>query len=261
MPEAPTSLPPLNPDELFVPPVADRVLLAGPRSRFSEAVTLARVIWDFLRGFRTLHFVGPCVTVFGSARTPEGSPYYELARQVGAAIAKMGFTVMTGGGPGIMEAANRGAKEVGGRSVACNIKLPHEQQPNPYLDRSVTLEYFFVRKTMLIKYSYAFVVFPGGFGTLDELFEALTLIQTDKIADFPIVMMGTDYWRELVNFMQKMPQAGTISPQDLKLVHVTDSVEEAVRFIHEKAIGTFGLKPAIRKHWPWLGECGLAKAL
>ncbi len=253
--------PKLDPATMFVPPVADRILLAGPRSRFSEAVALARVVKDFLYGYRTLHFVGPCVTVFGSARTPEGSPYYELARKMGAAVAEMGFTVMTGGGPGIMEAANRGAKEVGGRSVACSIELPHEQKANDWLDRNVTLRHFFVRKTMLIKYSYAFVVMPGGFGTLDELFEALTLIQTDKIANFPIVVMGTDYWRELVHFMQKMPDAGTISPQDLELVHATDSVEEAVRFIHEKTITPFGLKPAIRKHYSWLGERGLAKAL
>jgi len=147
---------------------------------------------DFLRGFRTLHFVGPCVTVFGSARIKREDPNYELARKMGAAIARLGFTVMTGGGPGIMEAANRGAKEVGGRSVGCNIELPSEQAANPYLDRCVRMHYFFVRKALLIKYSYAFVVMPGGAGTLDELFEAVTLIQTGKIKNFPIVIMGTD---------------------------------------------------------------------
>lgn len=248
---------PLNPGSMFIPPVADRVLLGGPRSRFQEARLLSSVALDFLKGFRTLHFVGPCVTVFGSARTPVDTPYYDLARKMGSAIAEMGFTVMTGGGPGIMEAANRGAKDVGGRSVACNIELPHEQYANPYLDRFVTLKHFFVRKTMLIKYSYAFVVMPGGFGTLDELFEALTLIQTDKLEDFPVIIMGTDYWRGLVDFIQKMPGSGTISPDDLKLLHVTDSVEEAARFIQEKAITPFGLRPSVRPHYSWLGERGI----
>ena len=179
------------------PERADEIMLEGPHSRLDEFLTLFRVMADFLRGFRALHFVGPCVTVFGSARIRTDNPYYEMARQMGAGLVRLGFTVMTGGGPGIMEAANRGAKEAGGRSVGCNIKLPVEQAPNEYLDRSVTLYYFFVRKTLLIKYSYAFVVMPGGAGTLDELFEALTLIQTGKIRNFPIVVMGTDYWREL----------------------------------------------------------------
>ena len=239
---------------------ADRVMLEGPHSRMGEFVTLLRVMKDFLRGFRVLHFVGPCVTVFGSARTREGDPYYQLARQMGAAIARLGFTVMTGGGPGIMEAANRGAKDVGGRSVGCNIELPFEQKPNDYLDRSVTLYYFIVRKTLLIKYSYAFVVFPGGAGTVDELFEALTLIQTGKIEHFPIVMMGTDYWRELVGFIQKMARAGTISPQDLELIYATDSVEDAIAHIRQHAIEPFGLKPAVRRHLSWLREFGFEKA-
>src|ERR1700751_4986630 len=190
------------------PERADEIFLEGPRSRFDELITLFRVLLDFLRGFRVLHFVGPCVTVFGSARIKEDHPSYELARKMGAAIAQLGFTVMTGGGPGIMEAANRGAKEVGGRSVGCNIELPLEQKPNDYLDRCVTLHYFFVRKTLLVKYSYAFVFMPGGAGTLDELFEALTLIQTGKIKNFPIVIMGTDYWRELIELMKKMANLG-----------------------------------------------------
>jgi uncharacterized protein (TIGR00730 family) len=173
---------------------ADEIFLEGPRSRFEEFITLLKVMRDFLRGFRVLHFVGPCVTVFGSARIKPDDPNYELARKMGAAIARLGFTVMTGGGPGIMEAANRGAKEVGGRSVGCNIELPFEQPGNPYLDRCVRMHYFFVRKALLVKYSYAFVVMPGGAGTLDELFEAVTLIQTGKIKNFPIVIMGTDYW-------------------------------------------------------------------
>ena len=247
----------VDPGQMFVPPVADRVLLAGPQSRTEEAQTLLRVIWDFLRGFRALHFVGPCVTVFGSARTKETDPHYQLARRMGAAIAELGFTVMTGGGPGIMEAANRGAKDVGGRSVACNIELPHEQAENPYLDRFVTLRYFFVRKTLLVKYSYAFVVMPGGFGTLDEMFEALTLIQTGKLKDFPVILMGTEYWRDQVAMIRKMAEVRMISPEDLRLFHVTDSFEEATSFLVEKAIKPFGLKPAIRRPSTLLGERGL----
>src|SRR5437667_2996789 len=152
-------------------------MLEGPRSRTSEFVQLLRVLRDFLRGFRVLHFVGPCVTVFGSARTGEDDPNYRLAREMGAAIARLGFTVMTGGGPGIMEAANRGAKDAGGRSVGCNIVLSTEQKPNKYLDHWVYINYFFVRKVLLCKYSYAFVVMPGGYGTMDEFFEAITLVQ------------------------------------------------------------------------------------
>jgi len=235
-------------------------MLEGPRSRTGEFIQLLRVIRDFVRGFRVLHFVGPCVTVFGSARTREDDPSYQLARQMGAAIARLGFTVMTGGGSGIMEAANRGAKDAGGRSVGCNIELPFEQKPNAYLDRCVTMHYFFVRKTLLVKYSYAFVVFPGGAGTVDEFFEALTLIQTGKIENFPIVVMGTDYWREMVGFIEKMARVGTISPIDLDLIYVTDSVGDAIAHIRKNAIEPFGLRPAIRRHLPLLGECGLCDA-
>ncbi|MFN0128387.1 MAG: TIGR00730 family Rossman fold protein [Verrucomicrobiales bacterium] len=252
-----TELPPNDPAHLFLPPVADRYLLGGPHSRTEEFMTLARVMLDFLRGFRALHFVGPCVTIFGSARTPETDPHYQLARRMGAAAAEMGFTVMTGGGPGIMEAANRGAREVGGRSVACNIELPMEQATNAYLDRHVTLRYFFVRKVMLIKYSYAFIVMPGGFGTLDELFESLTLIQTGKLEDFPVILMGSEYWRPQLTMLEAMAAAGTISPADLDLFRITDSVEEAVDVLHERAVKTFGLKPAIRRAQSWLGERGL----
>src|SRR4051812_44931780 len=235
---------------------SDRILLEGPRARTGELATLLEIVWDFLRGFRVLHFVGPCVTAFGSARTKENSPYYQLAREMGAAITKLGFTVMTGAGPGIMEAANRGAKEAGGRSVGCNIELPFEQAPNNYLDRCVTLKYFFVRKTLLIKYSYAFVVFPGGAGTVDELFEALTLIQTGKIKQFPIVMMGTDYWQEMIAFIEKMARVGTISPEDVKLIYATDSVDEAIAHIREHAIEPFGLRSVMRREKAWLGERG-----
>src|SRR4249920_547629 len=240
------------------PERADEIFLEGPRSRFAEFCTLLRVMRDFLRGYRALHFVGPCVTVFGSARIKEGDPAYELARKMGSAIARLGFTVMTGGGPGIMEAANRGAKDVGGRSVGCNIELPFEQGSNMYLDRCVRLHYFFVRKALLVKYSYAFVVMPGGVGTLDELFEALTLIQNGKIKDFPVVIMGTDYWRQLIGFIEQMAERGKISPSDLKLIFATDSVEEAIAHIRAKAIERFGLKRVahMRRHFPWLGERG-----
>jgi uncharacterized protein (TIGR00730 family) len=245
--------PPANRAE---PAGADRYMLEGPQARTGEFASLLSIIRDFLRGFRVLHFVGPCVTAFGSARTKEDSPYYQLARQMGAAIARIGFTVMTGGGPGIMEAANRGAKEGGGISVGCNIELPMEQSSNPYLDRCVTLKYFFVRKTLLIKYSYAFVVFPGGAGTVDELFEALTLIQTGKIKQFPIVMMGTDYWREMIDFIGKMARVGTISPEDVKLIYATDSVDEAIAHIRKHAIEPFGLRAVMRRERAWLGERG-----
>src|SRR4029450_2337499 len=236
---------------------ADEIFLEGPRSRFAEFFTLLRVMRDFLRGFRALHFVGPSVTVFGSARIKPVDPHYELSRKMGAAIARLGFTVITGGGPGIMEAANRGAKEAGGRSVGCTIELPSEQPTNTYLDRCVRMHYFFVRKTLLVKYSYAFVVMPGGAGTLDELFEALTLIQTGKIKNFPIVIMGTDYWKELLCFIDKMAERGMIAASDLKLIYATDSVDEAIAHIRNKAIQPFGLKSprrGTRRPIPLLGE-------
>ncbi|HSP64383.1 MAG TPA: TIGR00730 family Rossman fold protein [Pyrinomonadaceae bacterium] len=239
---------------------ADEVLLEGPRSRFGEFVMLLHVLLDFLRGFRLLHFVGPCVTVFGSARIAPNSAYYELARKMGFAIARLGFTVMTGGGPGAMEAANRGAKEAGGRSVGCNIALPQEQYPNSYLDRSVTLQHFFVRKTLLVKYSYAFVVMPGGAGTLDELFEALTLIQTGKIKNFPIVIMGTDYWLEVLGFIQKMAREGMISRNDIDLVYATDSIDEAIEHIRQRAIEPFGLRRGLPRQRRWLWERGFDSA-
>ena len=232
----------------------ERMLLEGPHTRTGELLQLFRVFRDFLRGFRTLHFVGPCVTIFGSARTSEKHPHYQLARETAAIVSRLGFTVMTGGGPGIMEAANRGAREAGGKSVACNIELPFEQEPNPYLDRSVTLHYFFVRKVMLLKYSYAFIAFPGGVGTMDELFEAFTLIQTGKIERFPIILMGREYWTQLLGFLDVMKDEGTISAEDLDLIYVTDSVTEAVEHLRAKAIQPFRLRPAVRICLPWLGE-------
>ena len=242
---------------------AEELFLEGPRSRSRELLTLVKVMRDFLRGFRVLHFVGPCVTVFGSARIRTDNPYYELAKKMGAALAQIGFTVITGGGSGIMEAANRGAKDVGGRSVGCNIELPHEQKPNQYLDRFVTMHYFFVRKMLLVKYSYAFVIMPGGAGTLDEMFEALTLIQTGKIKSFPVVIMGTDYWREIIPFIDKMVERGMIAASDRKLVHMTDSVDDAIAHIRDKAIKPFGLRAVrrTRRHWSWFGERGLPARL
>jgi uncharacterized protein (TIGR00730 family) len=239
-------------------PQADRVLLEGPHSRFRELGMMLKVGRDFLRGFRALHFVGPCVTVFGSARFSESHPAYALAREVGAAVTRLGFTVMTGGGPGIMEAANRGAREAGGRSVGCNISLPNEQFPNAYLDRYVILHYFFVRKVLLFKYSYAFVVLPGGLGTLDELTEALTLIQTGKIRQFPVVLMGQEYWQPFIALLRKMVEAGTVSQKDLDLMTITDSVAEAMAHIERHAIHRFGLrKRGAPTPSRWLGESTL----
>ena len=205
----------------------DEWLLNAPRSRRSELLRVLRIAGECVRGFRAFHFVGPCVTVFGSARFAEGDRYYELARGVGRRIARVGLTTLTGGGPGVMEGANRGAREAGGRSIGCNIVLPREQRPNPYLDRWITFRYFFVRKLMLVKYSYAFVVMPGGFGTLDELFEALTLLQTRKIAAFPVVLMGKEYWAPLLDFLKTTLVArGTVDPEDLSLLTLTDAVDD-----------------------------------
>jgi len=223
--------------------------LQGPQPRGFELGRALRIFFELLRGFRKLHFVGPCVTVFGSARFPETHPYYALAREVGARLARKGFTVMTGGGPGIMEAANRGAREAGGASVGCNIELPQEQHPNPYLDHWVTFRYFFVRKVMLVKYSYAFIALPGGFGTLDEIFETATLIQTHKIRDFPLVLMGRDFWEPLLGFLrQRLVREATIDPTDAERILVTDSAEEAVKSVTDIALQRFGLTYGPRLH-------------
>ena len=207
----------------------DRQLLEGPRSRTAEFFRVLRIAREFIRGFRALHFLGPCISVFGSARFDEHHRYYQLARQIGSELARLGFTVITGGGPGIMEAANRGAKEAGGRSVGCNIILPHEQRANPYLDKVIMFRYFFVRKVMLVKYSQAFIIMPGGFGTMDEAFEAATLIQTGKIHDFPVVFMGVEYWQPLFDFLrERMIHEKTIDPGDMSRFVLTDSIEEVL---------------------------------
>src|SRR6185295_4606614 len=185
---------------------------------------------------RGLHFAGPCVTIFGSARFPETHPYYAIARELGKRVSTMGFTVMTGGGPGIMEAANRGAQEAGGLSVGFNIELPHEQAGNPYTDIAVTFGHFYARKTMFVKAAEGFVIFPGGFGTLDELFESLTLIQTEKVFRFPVVLVDAAYWRGLLDWMRDRPLAeGKIAPIDVDSLLVTDDVGEAVRVVLESA--------------------------
>jgi uncharacterized protein (TIGR00730 family) len=233
-----------------------RHFLQGPQPRRSELARAIRIMLEFIRGFRALHFVGPCVTVFGSARFKADHPYYEVGRRVGRELARAGFTVMTGGGPGIMEAANRGAREAGGRSVGCNIELPEEQKPNPYLDRWITFRHFFVRKVMLVKYSYAFVALPGGFGTLDEIFETATLVQTGKIKAFPIVLVVREFWDPMIDFLKTRPLASaTIGAVDLERFVVTDSPEEVARSVAETAMSRFGLRyaPPVKPRW-FLGE-------
>jgi len=213
----------------------ERDFLGGPRTRLNELWRALRIFHEFIHAFRRMHFVGPCVTVYGSARFGEDSPYYGKARELGSLLAAQGFTVITGGGPGIMEAANRGAVEGGGFSVGCNIELPREQKPNDWLHLWLEFRYFFVRKVILAKYSYAYVAFPGGFGTMDELFELLTLIQTRKVDDFPCVLVGNEYWRPLLELLtERMLPAGTIAPEDVDLLFVTDSPGEALAHVLER---------------------------
>ena len=214
----------------------DEVLLRSPEPedeyKTSDSWRVFRIMSEFVGGFDDLATITRGVSIFGSARTKEGDEMYEAARETARLLAEAGFEIITGGGPGIMEAANRGAYEAGKVSVGCNIELPFEQTANPYLTKSLSFKYFFVRKTMFIKYSNAYIIFPGGFGTMDELFEALTLIQTRKIRNFPVVLFGSQYWRGLLAWVTStMLNEKNISPEDLSLMHLTDSPVEAVNFI------------------------------
>jgi uncharacterized protein (TIGR00730 family) len=236
----PPSEPSLNRAARTGLPTEDERLLESPASApppardftSSDPWRVFRIMGEFVEGFDALARLGPAVTIFGSARIPAGHPQYEAARGTARLLAEAGYGVITGGGPGIMEAANRGAKEAGGPSIGCNIELPFEQGTNPYVDLAINFRYFFVRKTMFVKYAEAFIIFPGGFGTLDELFEALTLIQTGKVRNFPVVLIGSDYWRGMLEWIRNtMLAEGKISSEDLQLLVVTDSPEEAVRII------------------------------
>jgi len=236
----------------------EELFLEGPRGRGFELGRAFRIFWELIYGFRALHFVGPCITVFGSARFAADHPYYALTRDLGARIARAQFTVMTGGGPGLMEAANRGAKEAHGVSIGCNIVLPQEQKPNPYLDKWVEFRYFFIRKVMLVKYSYGFVAAPGGFGTMDELFEVATLIQTGKIKNFPVVLLGAEYWSPLLTFLrQSLLVNAAIDSKDLEDILVTDSPAEAVAHIQRCATERFGLRYVRREPAKILFERGI----
>jgi uncharacterized protein (TIGR00730 family) len=242
---------PIKKRDPIIPP-KEHVYLDGPKSRSYEFVFAWKVFWEFIKGFRHLHFVGPCISVFGSARFSDSSKYYQEAYEFGKRIAETGFTTMTGGGPGIMEAANRGAYENGGRSVGLNIRLPFEQVANKYVHTSVTFVHFFIRKTLLIKYSYAFIIMPGGFGTMDEFFETLTLVQTKTITSFPIVLFGKEFYKDLMETMEAMAEKGTISKEDLNLVLLTDDFDEAMDHIHKYITTNYKILPR-RKYW-WLLE-------
>jgi uncharacterized protein (TIGR00730 family) len=219
----------------------DREFLTTARTPAGEKARLKRINDEFARAFRALFPVGPAVTVFGSARFAENHRYYKLARAIGAELAKAGFATLTGGGPGIMEAANRGAHEAGGASYGLNIILPHEQRPNPYVDRSIPFHYFFTRKVCLVKYSCAFVIMPGGLGTLDELFEAATLIQCGKIGPFPVVLLDSKFWEGFRKWGAHMMKIGTFAKDEIGFGRITDSPQEAVELIVR------GLPPAVRR--------------
>jgi uncharacterized protein (TIGR00730 family) len=219
-------------DEQFL----ERKPVGRPAFVDSDPWRALRILSEFVEGFDALAAVGPAVTIFGSARVTEADPIYELARTIARKLAETGFAIITGGGPGVMEAANRGCREGGGLSVGCNIELPHEQGLNAYVDLGVEFRYFFARKTMFVKYADAFVIMPGGFGTLDELFEALTLIQTGKVRDFPVVLVGTSYWSGLLDWMRKVQlPAGAITDSDLDLLQLTDDADEVVRIVRAYA--------------------------
>ncbi|HUN81360.1 MAG TPA: TIGR00730 family Rossman fold protein [Phycisphaerae bacterium] len=219
----------------------ERAFLAESRTPQKEAERLKRIDAEFKRGFEALHDLGPAVTVFGSARFKENHRYYKLARAVGGELARAGFATLTGGGPGIMEAANRGAHEAGGPSIGLNIILPHEQNANPYVDKTVEFHYFFTRKVMLVKYSCAFIIMPGGLGTLDEFFEAATLIQCKKIGPFPIILMGTTFWEGMRTWGRRMMKQGVFTKDEIRFGWATDSPAEAVKAIR------WSLAPAVRK--------------
>ena len=227
-------------------PDAEQQFLSASRTLVEEKKRLDRIMREFEMGFKRLHKLGPAVTVFGSARFKEGSPQYALGVAIGKELAKAGFAVLTGGGPGLMEAANRGAREAGGRSIGCNIILPFEQAPNPYLDEVLNFRYFFARKVMLVKYSCAFVCLPGGFGTLDEMFEAATLIQCRKIGPFPLILLGSAFWENLRQFVWDLRDGGAISPEDLGFAGILDSPSEAVEVITQRIPAALRkqLKPA-----------------
>jgi uncharacterized protein (TIGR00730 family) len=223
--------------------------LEGPRSRRKDFMFAVKVFLQMVRAMRTLHYIGPCITVFGSARFKEGHKYYEAAREFGKRIAELGFTTLTGGGPGIMEASNRGAFENGGYSVGCNIQLPFEQKGNAYMHKWFTFKHFFVRKTLLIKYSYSFIIMPGGFGTMDEFFETLTLVQTKTITQFPLVLYGVEYYQPLMDYMKFLAQQSTISEADLKLVILTDNIDDAINHITTYIHNNYTIKKRPKPFW------------
>jgi hypothetical protein len=235
-------------------PAKKLVYLDGPRSRSYELKFLLKVFFQFFRGIRKMHFAGPCITVFGSARFKEDHPYYVAAREFGKQIAQLGFCTVTGGGPGIMEAANRGAFENGGKSIGCNIVLPHEQHENPYVQTSVTFDYFFVRKTILTKYSYSFIILPGGFGTMDEFYEVLTLIQTKTVERFPIVLYGKSYFKLLMDQINFMADQGTISREDMDLVMLTDDIPQAMDHVRKYITANYKARPTFKIPVWWLFE-------
>ena len=242
---------PANKNERIIPAV-EHIYLEGPKHRIFELGFAWRVFREFIRAFRTLHFVGPCITVFGSARFDESHPYYLAGVEFGKRIAALGFTTLTGGGPGVMEAANKGAFENGGQSIGCNIKLPFEQKPNLYVHKTLTFNHFFIRKVILVKYSFAFIILPGGFGTMDEFFETLTLVQTKCVERFPIVIFGVKYYQPLLDYMRLMANKGTIKHEDLDLILLTDDYDNAMKHIQVYISQNYKIKTR-KKLW-WLLE-------
>lgn len=225
----------------------------SPKARVKELRFAIRVFREFIRAFRTFHFVDPCITVFGSARFKEGNPYYEAAMKFGEKIAELGFTTITGGGPGIMEAANRGAFNKKGISIGCNVKLPFEQKLNPWTNKSLTFDHFFIRKVIMVKYSYAFIILPGGFGTMDEFFETLTLVQTRTITKFPIVLYGVSYFQPLIAYLHLMAKQHTIAKEDLDLVLLTDDINQAMEHIRKYVLSNYQIRKKRKRLW-WLFE-------